>query len=119
MSTRARKRHERGLERAEEIVDRTAVKVAKSKKSASNISVRKKNWDDINSAVGGVKGAEAGSNMFGALGGDSDEDVEEVEEFDDEMEEVQEDSPAEGGAKSAAVPARNPPVQVDDDEEIL
>lgn len=119
MSTRARKRHERGLERAEEIVDRTAVKVAKSKKAAANISVRKKGWDDINGAVGSVKGAKAGGNMFGALGADEDEDVEEVEEFDEDMEVVEEPAPAKGSAKSAVVPAPTPPVQADDDEEIL
>lgn len=116
MSSRARKRHEKGLERAEEIVDRTAVKVAKSKKSASSISLRKKNWDDINSAT--VKAAKAGSNMFGALGGDGDEDedVEEVDEFDEEMEVVQEDIPAAVSEESAAAPT---PVHADDDEDIL
>lgn len=123
MSSRARKRHDSALERAEAIVDRTALKVAKSKRSASNIEVRKKNWDEINGAVGTVKGAKLANNMFGALGGednDDDEEVEEVEEFDEDMEVVEEPVPVKGSekAKSTAVPAPTPPVQ-DDDEEIL
>lgn len=122
MSSRARKRQNTALERAEAIVDRTALKVAKSKRSASNIEVRKKNWDEINGAVGTVKGAKLANNMFGALGGedDDDEEIEEVDEFDETMEVVQEPVPAEGSAtaKGTAVAAPTPPVQ-DDDEEIL
>lgn len=122
MSSRARRRHERGLERAEEIVDRTAVKVAKSKKSASNISVRKKNWDEINSSAGTVRSSQ---NMFGALGGEDEEgeeSVEEVDEFDEEMEVVQEASPAvvaeAKGAVASAPDLAKQPVE-DEDEEIL
>lgn len=114
MSTRARKRHERGLERAEEIVDRTSNKVLKSKKAASNIAVRKKGWEEINAQVGAGaagKGA-AGVNKFAGLadGGDDDEDV---EELDDEMWEAERGTPVVAAAPgSTAVP-------VDGDEEIL
>ncbi|KAF3770936.1 hypothetical protein M406DRAFT_234204, partial [Cryphonectria parasitica EP155] len=51
LSSRARRRHERGLERAEEILDRTAVKVSRSKDSARNIDGRKKTWDEINASA--------------------------------------------------------------------
>lgn len=112
LSTRARKRHEKGLERAEEIVDRTANKVAKSKRAASNIADRKKAWDDVNGSVVKVgKTGSSSSNMFAGLeaGG---EEVEEdsVEEFDDEM---VGDAPAVTGAAVA------PSAPGDDDEEIL
>lgn len=119
MSTRARTRHERALERAEEIGDRTALKVAKSKVSAARIDTRRKTWDEINASAGALKDARA-KNMFGALddGEDDEEDVEEVDNFDDEMEEVQEAAPAEG-ATDAASAALAPPPQDDDDEEIL
>ncbi|ROW06078.1 hypothetical protein VMCG_04564 [Cytospora schulzeri] len=118
LSTKARKRHERGLERAEEIVDRTALKIQKSKRSASEIASRKKAWDAVN---GDAAASKASVNMFAGLGGgndddDDDEDIEEVDNFDDEMGEVVE----QGATKAkAAVPAPAPPPQEDDDEDIL
>lgn len=118
MSSRARRRHEKGLQRAEGVVDRTAVKVAKSKKAESNIIGRKKGWDEINASVVGAGGNGAkGANRFGALG-DEDDDDEEIEEVDDEMWEAGAASSAQGvTAKEVAVPASAPPPQ--DDDEIL
>lgn len=116
LSTRARKRHERGLERAEEIVDRTSNKVLKSKKSAANIAGRKKGWDDINAQAGA---GAAGVNKFAGLadGGDDDE---EVEELDDEMWEAEQDTAVVAAAASTtAIPVDAPPPPQDDDEEIL
>ncbi|KAK2602479.1 hypothetical protein N8I77_009007 [Diaporthe amygdali] len=108
MSTKARKRHERGLERAEEIVDRTSTKVNKSKKSASNIAERKKGWEDINAQAVEIAAAKAaGVNKFAGLADGDDEDV---EELDDEMWEAE---------KSTTVVADAPPPPQDDDEEIL
>lgn len=120
MSTRARKRHERGLERAEEIVDRTSNKVLKSKKAAANIAVRKKGWDDIN-ALAGTEAAGArlaGVNKFAGLAeGNDDEDVEEV---DDEMWEAEQGTPVvAAAASSTTIPVDAPPPPQDDDEEIL
>lgn len=115
LSTKARKRHTRGLERAEEIVDRTALKVQKSKLSAVGIEARKKGWDDVNGSAAAAKAAAeaarkaASTNKFAGLetGGDDDgDDTEEVDEFDDEM-----------GDAAAAAPAVAAPV--DEDEEIL
>jgi len=123
MSTRARKRHERGLERAEEIVDRTSNKVLKSKKAAANVASRKKGWDDINTQVsaGAVGVGAASANKFAGLadGADDDEDVEEV---DDEMWEAEQGTTAVASTapKSTAVPVdAPPPPPQDDDEEIL
>lgn len=113
LSSRARRRHERGLERAEEIVDRTAVKIRKSKRSASNIANRKKAWDDVNGSVEKPSG-----NKFAELAdqGEDDEEEEEesVEEFDDEMADAAvPTAPATAKAATASPPAD------DDDEEIL
>ena len=121
LSTRARRRHERGLERAEEIVDRTSVKVLKSKKAAANIASRKKGWDDINAQAGGeaVGVGAAGVNKFAGLadGGDDDEDV---EELDDEMWEAEKGTPVVASAANpTTVPVDAPPPPQDDDEEIL
>jgi len=48
LSTKARRRHEQSMSRAEAIMDRTAVKVQKSKGHAKVINSRKKTWDEIN-----------------------------------------------------------------------
>ncbi|KAK4151317.1 Alb1-domain-containing protein [Chaetomidium leptoderma] len=47
-SFKARKRQERSMDRAEAIMDRTALKVQKSKVSAKVIESRKKTWDEVN-----------------------------------------------------------------------
>ncbi|KAG6356619.1 hypothetical protein INS49_014493 [Diaporthe citri] len=120
LSTRARKRHERGLERAEEIVDRTSNKVLKSKKAAANIAGRKKGWDDINAQAGEAAGARlAGVNKFAGLAdGDDDEDFEEVDE---EMWEAEQGTPAVAAVLSstAALDGAPPPPLQGEDEEIL
>jgi hypothetical protein len=48
LSSRARRRQEKSMDRAEAIMDRTAVKVQKSKGHAKVINSRKKTWDEIN-----------------------------------------------------------------------
>lgn len=119
-STRARRRHERGLERAEEIVDRTANKIAKSKRAASHIAERKKAWEDVNGSVG--KNKVGSSNMFAGLaaatGGDDEEDDEEDGWEDDEGgdDEMADAAPAAPKTTAAVAP---PAPGDDDDEEIL
>lgn len=139
LSTKARRRHERGLERAEHVVDRTAVKIQKSKRSAAEIASRKKAWDEVNGSIGDVAaavGGKASLNMFAGLGndGDDDEDVEEVDNFDDEMGDVDQGASAaaaaaaaaptttrvtRASAKAAIAPAAASPPQDEEDEEIL
>lgn len=117
MSTRARKRHERGLERAEEIVDRTSTKVLKSKRAASNVATRKKGWDDINAQAGGAGAvAVAGANKFAGL---ADGDEGDVEEVDDEMWEAEQGTPVVAAVPSSTNVPTDAPTQNDDDEEIL
>lgn len=48
LSTKARRRQEKSADRAEAIMDRTSVKVQKSKGHARVIDSRKKTWDQIN-----------------------------------------------------------------------
>lgn len=128
LSTRARARHERGLEKAEAIVDRTATKVQKSKYSASKVETRKKTWDEINSAAGKV--GKKGNNMFAGLEDQEEEDDEEeedkkngwvdVKELDDEMAEAEPVVAAnKTGASSSSFSAPAAPPPVDEDEDIL
>ncbi|ROW15387.1 hypothetical protein VPNG_02222 [Cytospora leucostoma] len=144
LSTKARKRHERGLERAEHVVDRTALKIQKSKRSAAEIASRKKAWDEVNGSIGDVAAGGAGGraslNMFAGLGDggaddEEEEDVEEVDNFDDEMGDADQGAAAAAAATAAAAapttrvtrasaraavaPAAAPPPQDDEDEEIL
>lgn len=51
MSFKARKRFEKGQDRAAAIVERTEKKVAKSKGQARTMLSRRKAWDDINSQI--------------------------------------------------------------------
>ncbi|KAI1762991.1 Alb1-domain-containing protein [Hypoxylon sp. FL1150] len=51
ISTKARKRLEKGQDRAAAIVERTEQKVAKSKDQSRTIQSRRKAWDDINSQI--------------------------------------------------------------------
>lgn len=53
-SSKARKRQERSMDKAEAIIERTHTKVQKSKASAKVIDVRRKPWEQINNEVYGV-----------------------------------------------------------------
>jgi len=106
LSSRARKRHERDVDMAEAVVERTAKKVAKSVDQLNNMRSRRKAWDEVNSSVAGVgersgdkkkkKIAEASS--FAVLGDDD-------WETDEEMDEVEEQQPQENvGSQEETVP---------------
>ena len=60
MSTKARKRQEKQLDRAEAVMDRTAKKIERSRGQMKIINSRKKTWDDVNKHIPGkpTKGAE-------------------------------------------------------------
>ncbi|KAK4242305.1 hypothetical protein C8A03DRAFT_11527 [Achaetomium macrosporum] len=51
LSSKARRRQEKSMGRAEAIMERTALKVQKSKSHAKVINSRKKTWDEINREV--------------------------------------------------------------------
>ena len=48
LSSRARRRQEKSMDRAEVVMDRTAIKVQRSKGHAKVIDSRKKTWDEVN-----------------------------------------------------------------------
>lgn len=51
LSTKARRRHKRGLDRAEAVGDRTATKIQKSRARARGTLERAQTWDAVNSEV--------------------------------------------------------------------
>lgn len=81
MSSKARKRHEKDLERAEAIMERTALKVQKSKIQARKIQSVKKTWDELNAEM---PGTAAGRRK---AAGDQESDGDEDQTTDEEMDE--------------------------------
>ncbi|KKA30493.1 hypothetical protein TD95_000658 [Thielaviopsis punctulata] len=67
-----RRRHERGLDRAEAVADITAKKIERSLQQEKLVRSRKKNWDDVNKGLG----APSKKTKFGfeLLGEDDGED---------------------------------------------
>ena len=126
LSSKARRRQEKAMDRAEAVMDRTAVKVQKSKTSAKVIHSRKKTWDEVNKEALGkeeqpklskkAKAKMEEDAMVAAFYADEDGDA--------EMEGAEEDEEQQQGASASAAPAPTPfsALQVapaEDDEEIL
>ncbi|KXX81758.1 hypothetical protein MMYC01_200691 [Madurella mycetomatis] len=120
MSSKARRRHEKSMGRAEAIVDRTAVKVQKSKGHARAIGSRKRAWEEINKEVLGQEGQPKLSRKARAK---KEEDAMvaafyAVDDGDAEMEGAEDVVDISGGFSSAtpAQPVSIPPAPVDDEE---
>ncbi|KAI1214527.1 Alb1-domain-containing protein [Annulohypoxylon truncatum] len=80
MSSKARKRYEKGQDRAAAVMDRTEKKINKSKGQARIIQTRRKTWDEVNNQIPATKKPQA------ELDG---EDDHETSELDDEMYDAQ------------------------------
>jgi hypothetical protein len=96
LSSRARKRHERDIDMAEAVLERTAQKFNNSMDQLKNIRSRRKPWDEVNSSVvgGGERSGKqkkkrmiAAESSFAVLGEDCWETDEEVEEEEEEIQE--------------------------------
>ncbi|KAF4451465.1 microfibril-associated protein [Fusarium austroafricanum] len=109
MSAKARRRHEKGLEMAAAVVERTKSKVEKSKGRGRNIQQRSKNWDEINKAAEEAEG-----------GDESDEEVKERGfDMDEDMDGANEETLTAPVAKVNTAPAAVPLPTDDDGDEIL
>ncbi|RSL39189.1 hypothetical protein CEP53_014243 [Fusarium sp. AF-6] len=107
MSAKARRRHEKGLEMAEAVIERTRTKVEKSKGRGKSIQLRSKAWEEIN-RVAAEEGVEEDGEVEKKSGG---------VELDEDMGGADEETltaPVVPDAAPAAVP-----LPVDDDDEIL
>ncbi|KAL2135064.1 hypothetical protein VTI74DRAFT_9880 [Chaetomium olivicolor] len=121
LSSKARRRQEKSMDRAEAVMDRTALKVQKSKGHAKVINSRKKTWDEINKEVFGAeeqpklsKKAKAKLEedaMVAAFYADEDGDA--------EMGGADEIGEAPGAAAAVPVPSAPIPAQQPEEEEIL
>ncbi|KPM40802.1 hypothetical protein AK830_g5769 [Neonectria ditissima] len=70
MSARARRRHEKGLEMAEAILERTSRKVEKSVGRGRNVKERSKAWDAINKAAEVEAADQLAEDKLAALEGE-------------------------------------------------
>lgn len=109
MSAKARARHEKGLEMAAAVAERTQNKIEKSKGRGRNVQQRAKNWEEINKAAEEAENAQESG----------DEEVKQNErgfEMDEEMNGADESTltaPTDNSAPAAA------PQADEDGDEIL
>lgn len=115
MSAKARRRHERGLEMAEAITERTSRKVEKSLGRGRNVKERSRAWEQINK----VAEAEVEAQVEEKEG----EEKEGGWETDDDMAGAAEDTltapPPLQSMHAGPEPAQIPLPPMDDDDEIL
>lgn len=115
MTRAQRLRHQKGLEKAAEVLDKRQVKVVKSLGKERNIKERSKGWDDVN-GEGGKKSKKAkAANAFDALDEDEVEEKKEREWVSDEEMDGAE-NPVEGEVKGDGKPLDAAVAQVEDDE---
>ncbi|KAK3351636.1 Alb1-domain-containing protein [Neurospora tetraspora] len=134
LSSKARKRQEKSMDRAEAIMDRTSTKVAKSHGKARVIESRKRTWDEVNVVALAEIGKElpttkkekkadkerqAEDEAVRVFYADDDEDMDkDGGEWEDEVEDMDENAAVESLMAAATIPAVAPMMQ-EDDEEIL
>jgi hypothetical protein len=108
MSSKARKRHEKGIEMAEAVTERTGEKIKRSIGRERNVKERAKAWDAVN------KAAEAEAAEAKQIEGDEEDEEDEDKKSGWETDEEVADAAPE--AKTATQPATD----IDDDgDEIL
>ncbi|KAI5461729.1 Alb1-domain-containing protein [Mariannaea sp. PMI_226] len=118
LSAKARRRHEKGLEMAEAVIERTRSKVEKSMGRGRVVKERSKTWEDINKKA-----------TFALLKDEADEDDEDDAKdgqgwvTDDDMDGAGEKAPGvPAPSAETSVPAAmttSQPIPTDDDDEIL
>ncbi|KAL5614554.1 hypothetical protein BROUX41_004657 [Berkeleyomyces rouxiae] len=78
-SSKQRRRHERGVDRAEAIADITANKVTRSIVHNKSVRSRNKTWDEVNKTLGNVKPkSKFGFELLGEDDGEDDDEREET-----------------------------------------
>ncbi|KAF3063671.1 hypothetical protein GL218_02297 [Daldinia childiae] len=107
MSSKARRRYEKGQDRAANIMERTERKIAKSKGKARTIQTRSKAWDEINNQIPAPSKNESQEEVENGEG--------EVSELDEEMDDAQIDKAYDGATLVDKVPLQ----KVEEEDEIL
>ncbi|PHH93363.1 hypothetical protein CDD83_5917 [Cordyceps sp. RAO-2017] len=119
LSAKARRRHDRGLEMAEAVVERTRLKTERSVGRARTVQARRKAWDDINKETARTgAGRRPAVNVFEALARDDDDAGDEPCDGDDSEEDMAV-GPGSGPAAARPKPDGVSASHDDDDDEIL
>ncbi|TAQ90646.1 hypothetical protein B7494_g1064 [Chlorociboria aeruginascens] len=108
LSTKAKRRQEKGLDRAEAIMDKKEKKVEKSKGKARTVQERAKAWEELNKKVALKKAQQVALEKENWV--DEDHEDDEVEMQDDVL------APTDLPAETAAEPV---PLPDEDEDEIL
>ncbi|KAH6892986.1 Alb1-domain-containing protein [Thelonectria olida] len=111
MSAKARRRHEKGLEMAEAVIERTSLKVEKSLGRERVVKERSKTWEDVNK--------KAGFAVLQDEGGQDEKQEDEGWETDEDMGGAGEKTLSAPAPVEAPVSATTVPLPIDEDEEIL
>lgn len=113
LSTKAKRRQEKGLDRAEAVMDKKETKIEKSRGRARTVQERAKNWEELNKKMLAKKARDEALAL---------EKENWVDEEDDEMEEDAKlkDAPVEDAMTTEVIAQSIPlPEPVEDEEEIL
>jgi hypothetical protein len=111
MSSKARRRHEKGMDRAESILERTAKKIQRSKNQARSIDSRRKTWDEVNKVISASSIEQMSSKMPG--------DEEEPDEDDGMDEEIEAEESTIQETLSSEPPPAPSNVPPEDEDEVL
>ncbi|KAI2623370.1 Alb1-domain-containing protein [Hypoxylon sp. NC1633] len=109
MSSRARKRFEKGQDHASAVMERTEQKIAKSKGQAQIAQTRRKAWDEINKQMPAEQKISKGET--------NGREDQELSELDDQMDDAQAEKAPKGpeGATSTNKTPTNEAMEVQDD----
>ncbi|KAF7935503.1 hypothetical protein BELL_0102g00050 [Botrytis elliptica] len=114
LSSKAKKRQNKGMDRAEAVMDRTSTKIEKSKYRGRNVQERAKTWEALNKkAQEAVQAAMDKENEVSE--GEGDVDVED----DQSQGEIEMDGTSVAPIAPAALQSASLPTPVEDEEEIL
>ncbi|KAF7881901.1 uncharacterized protein EAF02_006589 [Botrytis sinoallii] len=114
LSSKAKKRQNKGMDRAEAVMDRTSTKIEKSKYRGRNVQERAKTWEALNKkAQEAVQAAMDKENEVSE--GEEDVDVED----DQSQGEIEMDGTSIAPIAPAALQSAPLPTPVEDEEEIL
>ncbi|KAK2629351.1 hypothetical protein QTJ16_000171 [Diplocarpon rosae] len=115
LSAKAKKRHEKGMDRAEAVIDKKEIKIEKSKGRARIVQDRAKNWEELNKKMLEQKAREEATAL------EEEKDAENWED-DEEMEEAiqVEEAPAAGSKTGKNFQAADStPIPAEAEDEIL
>jgi len=111
LSAKAKRRHEKGLDRAEAVMDKKVTRVEKSRGRARTVQERAKAWEEQNKKIAEKKAREEAEALEkeNDTGSDLDEDMHEDVEIGE----------APAGASTTVPQQGNLPGSVEEDDEIL